>query len=326
MSSGTDPCERLLYIKALRVLMERLLFNEMLPCAALSSHIECYWQLVFNQGSCDEPLDCLPPQGTFDLIFTPESVILSQYDGQGYQQHCLTPGCWLIGQQTRSYRWNASAGSQLFGVRFKPFALFESKRIAPVELKNHLVELTWLCELVNCNIEPLLRGLDNSAYSTNMDNGFYHNAILAEQLMLQLFGDSLAKPLVIRPLSNVIMMSRGDILLRDLCRQFELSKVTLRHRFLTNIGLLPKELCKIWRLNYFLLLKQQQPDSSLTDLGIQAGYYDQAHLNKEFKAIFPSNPTQFFAQSTPLLNSSLGQINRRLRGGYAPFSQDLTAT
>ncbi len=297
--------------------MEPLIFKEIPPSAALSRHIECYWQATFQLCQSQEALCSLPPQGTFDLVFNSKTVSLYQYDGHHYRQQKLKPGCWLLGQQTRSYYWQAASQANLYGIRIKPFALFSSKAIAAPELKNAVVNLKAVGREANEDIERLLIVLsDSQSQPFTLD----HLHPFAERISLKLFNDSLQTPLPSRILSNVIMLQRGNLRLTELCAQFDIGKVTLRHKFLTDIGLLPKELCKVWRLNNFLLLKQHQPQLSLTELGLQAGYYDQAHLIREFKATFPLTPARYFKHPARLSASTAGQIHRRFNRQYAPFS------
>lgn len=48
------------------------------------------------------------------------------------------------------------------------------------------------------------------------------------------------------------------------------------------IGLTPKEFCRIEKLNYFIRTYKQESEGTLTELTYKCGYYDQSHLIKYF--------------------------------------------
>ena len=292
------------------------MFDEKSPRAEFSRHVECYWQQKLRDFGENSLLDCLPPQGTFDLVFSPSEFILSQYNGKDYHHLKCAPGCYLLGQQTRSYQWSGNGETQMFGIRLKPFALFPSL-VSPLELKNSLVQLDQVNRSNSANIDKILVALERG-FSIDKQTQLFTQ--LSENLILELYGDAISNPFTTRELSNCIMLKRGNIRLESLCKAYQISKVTLRQKFLNSIGLLPKELCKVWRINQFLLSKQQSPDCSLTELGLLAGYYDQAHLNREFKSFFKQSPARYFANGESKRPEVFAQIDKRLNGHYAPVT------
>ncbi|MCW8997341.1 MAG: helix-turn-helix domain-containing protein, partial [Kangiellaceae bacterium] len=283
--------------------------------------VECYWQQTLENSEGGGAFNCLPPQGTFDLVFTSSEITFSYYDGKDYQHQKCAPGCYLLGQQTRSYYWSGVSKNRIFGIRLKPFALFPCT-VAPVELKNSLVNINDVSRINSASIEQLLLALNLGLGIYNQPHIFF---ALIEKIIVELFGDTISQSFSTREMSNTIMMQRGNIRLAKLCEEYEISKVTLRQKFLSSIGLLPKELCKVWRVNHFLLLKQLYSKCSLTELGLLAGYYDQAHLNREFKSFFKLSPARYFEHTQPQKLRAFEQINRRLNGHYAPIQIDKIA-
>ena len=141
-------------------------FNqELLPTAQLSSHIECLWhQTLEGHLNCDNATlvqpSLMPPQGTFDIIFVPVAICLYQFTGNTFKSTKLTPGCWLLGQQTRSYYWQATTTTSIYGIRLKPFAFFATTLISPSELKDSVAALSLASHLTDCDIEQYLAHLD----------------------------------------------------------------------------------------------------------------------------------------------------------------------
>jgi len=296
-----------------------LLIHEQKPTAHLSSVVECYWMLSLNPKNTNEIKDCLPPLGCFDILFISDVIglrLLGSHDDLQY----VTAGSWLMGQQTACYQWQAKSQVCIFGIRLKPFGLFKTAAISPLELKNSIVKLSDISEFNTHKYHDEILLLIGGAPRNNSALLFKQLANLADKWMMNVWNFLPEFSSSFRQQSNCILETRGHIKLETLYDKFGISKVSLIKNFVDECGLLPKELCKIWRMNHFLIL-QQQPYKTLADVALQAGYYDQSHFNKEFKANFKHTPKQFFNTDTPLLNSSLNNITQRLNGGYNPANK-----
>jgi AraC-like DNA-binding protein len=90
----------------------------------------------------------------------------------------------------------------------------------------------------------------------------------------------------------LIHKSRGSIRIKDLVQQLHTSPSPLEKRFRAAVGASPKKFASIVRLKN--LLQQYPKTGSLTELGYEAGFYDQAHFIKEFKAFTGDTPENFF--------------------------------
>ncbi|HEY4108027.1 AraC family transcriptional regulator [Puia sp.] len=92
----------------------------------------------------------------------------------------------------------------------------------------------------------------------------------------------------------LIHKHKGDIRIKDLARQLHISQSPLEKRFRQAVGATPKKFASIVRLKN--VLQRFDPQSSLTELGYEAGFYDQAHFIKEFKAFTGATPEDFFGK------------------------------
>jgi methylphosphotriester-DNA--protein-cysteine methyltransferase len=90
----------------------------------------------------------------------------------------------------------------------------------------------------------------------------------------------------------LIHQRKGNIRIRDLAQQLHTSQSPLEKRFRAAVGASPKKFASIVRLKY--LLRQSPKSGSLTGLGYEAGFYDQAHFIKEFKAFTGDTPENYF--------------------------------
>lgn len=90
----------------------------------------------------------------------------------------------------------------------------------------------------------------------------------------------------------LIHKSKGNIRIKDLAQQLHTSPSPLEKRFRAAVGASPKKFASIVRLKH--VLQQYPAAGSLTELGYEAGFYDQAHFIKEFKAFTGDTPEDFF--------------------------------
>jgi methylphosphotriester-DNA--protein-cysteine methyltransferase len=74
-----------------------------------------------------------------------------------------------------------------------------------------------------------------------------------------------------------------------------LSQKTLIARFQKRVGLAPKMLGRVFRFQRALQAMAQPAARDLTGLALDAGYYDQAHFNHEFRQFSGLTPTEYLA-------------------------------
>lgn len=91
----------------------------------------------------------------------------------------------------------------------------------------------------------------------------------------------------------LIHKSKGNIRIKELTEQLHISQSPLEKRFRQAVGASPKKFASIVRLKY--VIQQYSSANSLTELGYEAGFYDQAHFIKEFKTFTDDTPEKFFA-------------------------------
>lgn len=286
-------------------------YFELLPPGWLSHSVEVFWCQKLSEHAF------FIPQGVFDLLLHSQPISFSKIDDQLFIKQVPT-GVSILGQQISAYTLYSQHPQWIFGVRLKPFSFLKQPFMSSLEVKNTIESITQLLShsgYLN-DVLPLLTQLNENHINIQMQP-------IIEKITPWLHSQFIANDYVIserlRAETNAILNARGDIKISDMCETFSISKVTLRQHFLDNIGLLPKELCKIWRLNNFLL-HNQSATQTLTESAINAGYFDQAHLNREFKSLLGQTPKLYLKSAEPHLNQGFqAAINNRFIGKYDPF-------
>jgi AraC-like DNA-binding protein len=86
--------------------------------------------------------------------------------------------------------------------------------------------------------------------------------------------------------------TRGSARIDELVRQTGVSHRHLAARFREQVGMTPKAFARVLRFEHSLtLLRRGGP--SLASVAAAAGYYDQSHLNRDFRAMAASSPRTF---------------------------------
>ena len=91
---------------------------------------------------------------------------------------------------------------------------------------------------------------------------------------------------------RAIGSSAGKIRVRTLADDLGISQDALEKHFRRIVGASPKQFATIVRLRQAVELSRESP--SLTALALDAGYYDQSHFIRDFRAITGDAPGHFF--------------------------------
>lgn len=102
-------------------------------------------------------------------------------------------------------------------------------------------------------------------------------------------------PLPLTPIQKAIAhltARHGNVDLDWLAGQTNLSTRQFRRLSLQLTGLSPKYLARVLRFRHARELRASQPHESWTSIAHQAGYFDQAHLIRDFRALTGQAPRQ----------------------------------
>jgi AraC-like DNA-binding protein len=93
--------------------------------------------------------------------------------------------------------------------------------------------------------------------------------------------------------------SAGQVGIDELVREVGWSRRHLAARFREQVGLAPKVLARILRFQHALGLAGQSPSPSWAEIAAMSGYFDQAHLIRDFRALAGCSPTEYTATLLP---------------------------
>lgn len=197
------------------------------------------------------------------------------------------PDMILAGVGDKALRVIYPSNCYFFGVRLIPGAYYSLGNIALKELKAD--ERIPLYEVFNdpYTIEKILESRDFSE-QINLFLGMFNNEYICHKI------DYKTNPLF-ENIIKIVIFSGGRISLNSICKLTNYSERRVRDVFCRYMGISVKSMCEICRfqevteyINYYM-----EDDITLAEIALKFGYYDQAHLTKEFKRYSLYTPKKY---------------------------------
>lgn len=118
-----------------------------------------------------------------------------------------------------------------------------------------------------------------------------------EQALQQIGTLSFYQPDLLDKVYQEIMQSKGNEKVAMLSSRFSVNPRTLRRKFITRIGIPPKELAEVVRVHYLWSQIIQNPALDIFDVVCEGGFYDQPHFIRNFQKIVGETPSAFFKRN-----------------------------
>jgi len=97
----------------------------------------------------------------------------------------------------------------------------------------------------------------------------------------------------------------GSVRVGSLASELGWSRRLLGQRFRSEIGLPPKSLARVVRFERARLLLDRPERPGLAQVAAMAGYYDQAHLNRDWRSLAGCSPTTWMAEELPSVRGEM---------------------
>jgi AraC-like DNA-binding protein len=119
--------------------------------------------------------------------------------------------------------------------------------------------------------------------------------VIVERFLLSRLDERRADQMITYAIQKIKLAS-GNIKVRDLANDLAISLDPFEKRFRRMTGISPKQFAETVRFRN--LMNQFSSTESLTELALEAGYFDQAHFIKDFRTFTGMSPQQFFKIET----------------------------
>lgn len=236
-----------------------MVYRELAPPRALRPYVDRFWLRSPGEQTGAEP----PAGAAAPARILPDGCIDVLIDAD-------TGAARVVGTMTRAVVHDAPL-SRLAAVRFRPGGAHPFLRVGSVELTDRVVDVAAL-----------------GARWLELGAGDPGRLVVAlEQALLR--RDAPAIDPRVREASRRLLAPRPPSV-AGLSGALDITRQQLARVFRQHVGLSPKELARIARLQRTLHRLQHDPGLSLAAAALDFGYYDQAHMTLDFNDLVGVTP------------------------------------
>lgn len=260
------------------------------PHPDLASVVKCYWTLeVPAQRDVERQL--VIPDGCIEMAFLLADDIKRYTEGDEF---VLQPRDMILGQITRQFTIEPTGTVSSFAVRFYPYG-FANFVDTPIERLANTE--TPLDRVFGEAVAASLAGKVRQAPDTQT------RIAVVEDFLLSRLGDARTIDAVVRTTVEAMFATKGSRAIKSLVNDDAAKRRKLEREFRRKIGMSPKQLGKVIRLQTALKLILNRGPESLTDIAYESEYYDQAHFIKDFREFTGITPKSFLGSEAMALSS-----------------------
>jgi AraC-like DNA-binding protein len=256
------------------------------PSPELQSFVKCFWTLE-DEGMEEPVRQRVVPDGCMEMIFH-YGDLYKQYFEDG--SFIIQPKSFVFGQITKYLEIAPTGVSGIVAARFLPEGLMPFLTMAVSDLENKAVSIADVFGEKGKKLE------DEIMTAT----GNQQRIKLIEDFLLSRLADQRTIDMIAKSCVEVIIQSQGQSGIAELADKMNINRSNMERKFTSAIGMSPKQLSRVVRLQATLKMLEQKKFTSLTSLAYDNGYYDQAHFIKDFKEFTGSSPKLFFADNLKL--------------------------
>lgn len=259
-------------------------YQKFIPPIQLAPFIESIWTHEdLNQTANQDypPTRVLPTTG-MEAIFHYGDPYVRVVDGK----QVSVPRSSFSGQKTEPADFMAAGQTGIILIRFKPWGAAAFFKDSLAELADQSIDLKLLARAATISVlEEKLQETNHSQDRVNLIQEFFLSLLNTSE------PDRLIQQAALR-----IKYVQPHPAIPQIAAEVGLSKRQFDRRFKRAIGLGPKQFSMIVRFQSAIAHRQNGLDWS--DIVFQCGYYDQAHLIKEFNHLSGFSPQNFLTIPT----------------------------
>lgn len=260
------------------------------PHADLAPFVKCYWTLEVP-ASGETQRQRIIPDGCIEMAFILGDDIKRYTSGDEF---ILQPRAMVLGQTLEPFYIEPTGYVKTFAIRFYPYGFANFVAVPIARLANTETPLEILFG------EGPARELQHqivNASSTSIRIEVVER-FLMEKLAARNVVDRIVKETV-----DALSATKGGKSIAEILKNDPAKRRQLERKFTRQIGISPKQLGKVVRLQAALKMLYSGKADTLTRVAYESEYYDQAHFIKDFKEFTGTNPGDFAGHENHVLST-----------------------
>ncbi|WP_433707775.1 DUF6597 domain-containing transcriptional factor [Paenibacillus illinoisensis] len=212
---------------------------------------------------------------------------------ESYPQHVVPNPCvnlvvergntFFFGPSGRKFSYLIRGKGQVFGVKFRPGGFYPFVRLPISSLCEQPLEVSRVLDVSAASLEEQLL-----TDGHDVDKVSYMDQLLCAHLPAE---DTQAR--LVHDIVQQIELNRELLRVDDLSSFWNIHTRKLQRLFNQYVGIGPKTVIKLYRLQNAAELIDRGLHCDLVKLSQELGYHDQPHFIKDFKSIIGSTPEEY---------------------------------
>ena len=260
------------------------------PHADLAPLVKCYWTLQVPAQK-DVQRQLVIPDGCIEMAFVFGDEI-KRYTSD--DEFIIGPREVIIGQITETTYIEPTGYVDSFTVRFYPygFANFVSTPL----------------EALATTETPLARFFGEAsagrlAHRMIQAGDTKARIAIIEEFLLSRLSDTGTIDTIVQTTIETMFATKGSSAIKAMVKNDASKRRQLEREFKQKIGISPKQLGKVIRLQTALKRVLNRQSETLTEIAYESEYYDQAHFIKDFREFTGTTPKKFLGSEQMALSS-----------------------
>ncbi|MFK7806385.1 MAG: DUF6597 domain-containing transcriptional factor [Saprospiraceae bacterium] len=260
------------------------------PHADLESLISCYWTLQVPAESSAQK-QRIVPDGCIEMAFILGDDI-KRYTSE--KEFILQPRAMVLGQTTEPFYIEPTGYVNSFAIRFYPYGFANFVTEPLKKLANTETPLAWLFE------EKIAKELEQKIIHAK---DVKQRIDIIEKFLIERLHDKSTVENIVKTTVNALLLTNGNASIKTILKDDLSKRRQLERKFVQQIGVSPKQLGKLIRLQTAIKMLLNKEGESLTNIAYESEYYDQAHFIKDFKEFTGTNPKEFLGNENLALSA-----------------------
>ncbi|RCW92841.1 AraC family transcriptional regulator [Winogradskyella arenosi] len=260
------------------------------PHSDLKPLVDCYWTLEVPKQS-EPQKQRIVPDGCIEMAFILGNDI-KRYTSEN--EFILQPRAMVLGQTIEPFYIEPTGLVKTFAVRFYPygFANFVSEPIS--NLANKETPIVQLFRTENADdLEQKIIKSENTEQRIS----------IIEKFLLDRLNDEKTINIIVKNTVDSLLFTNGSASINSILKDDLSKRRQLERNFKKQIGVSPKQLGKVIRLQTALKMILNQKSENLTNIAYENEYFDQAHFIKDFREFTGINPKEFLINENLTLSA-----------------------
>ncbi|MFT3738773.1 MAG: helix-turn-helix transcriptional regulator [Breznakibacter sp.] len=251
-----------------------LVYREYQPHVMLDRYVETYWTV---QGFLDEgEYHRVLPDGCVDIIFS--------FTANNHPSGLLPFVPNVVGTMTCYSQGYYPSDVDFLGIRFKPAGITAFIRSPINEFTDRRIDLA----LVDGSLFDDYFHMDLPG-KTSVGEKIEHIDAYFIRKLKYVFG---LEPQIVHAV-DLIKRTKGLLSPTDIASKVCLSPRHFERKFKSAVGISPKTFSKVTKFGHSISYLKKHPGESLFSVAVDCGYYDHAHMIREFQFMSGSSPSYF---------------------------------